>query len=335
MTPSAQAALQSGWQAWSLPIPLTLLLLAAAVVYLCGWWHLRAGRSAVIPAWRAGCFGLGLLLIWVALGSPLSVFDEQLLTVHMIQHLLLMTIAPPLILLGEPLMPLLHGLPRKFVQVFLGPILRWAPLQRVGRFLAHPAVCWIAAAAALVGWHVPAAFTLGLQSEAWHVVEHSCFLFAGFLFWWPVIQPWPSSARANPMWSPVAGNASVIEAVVRNSEAGNPVATRLRAERSPGVSEDLGHRSSGWWLLLYLFLATIPCDILSAFLVFSDRLVYPIYVMLPRQFAIPALEDQQCAAALMWTCVTVAYLIPAMILTMQLMGVRHGREERARLESAK
>ena len=335
MTPSVQAALQSGWQAWSLPIPLTLLLLAAAAVYLRGWLHLRVGRADVIPAWRAASFWLGLFLIWVALGSPLAVFDEQLLTVHMIQHLLLMTIAPPLILLGEPLMPLLHGVPRKFVQVVLGPILRWAPLQSVGRFLAHPAVCWIAAAAALVGWHVPAAFTLGLQSETWHVVEHSCFLFAGFLFWWPVIQPWPSSAGANPIWSPVAGNASVVETVVRNSGTGNSVATALSAGSSPVGLEDLGHRSSGWWLLLYLFLATIPCDILSAFLVFSDRLVYPIYLTLPRHFAISALEDQECAAALMWTCVTVAYLIPAMIVTVQLLGVRHGREERARLEAAK
>ena len=54
-------------------------------------------------------------------------------------------------------------------------------VQRLGRLLSHPAFCWLAASAALVGWHVPAAFTLALQSETWHVVEHSCFLVAGFL----------------------------------------------------------------------------------------------------------------------------------------------------------
>src|SRR5271168_525182 len=196
MTPSVQAALQSGWQAWSLPIPLTLLLLAAAVVYLRGWLHLRVGRADVIPAWRAASFWLGLFLIWVALGSPLAVFDEQLLTVHMIQHLLLMTIAPPLILLGEPLMPLLHGLPRQFVKAILGPVFRWPLIQKLGAFLSRPEICWVAAAAALIGWHIPAAFTLALRSEGWHVAEHACFLSAGFLFWWPVIRPWPSASRA-------------------------------------------------------------------------------------------------------------------------------------------
>jgi cytochrome c oxidase assembly factor CtaG len=214
-------------------------------------------------------------LIWIALGSPLAAFDEELLTVHMLQHLLLMTIAPPLILIGAPLMPILHGLPQPFVQSVLSPLLRSAPVQRMGRVLSQPAVCWLAAAAALVGWHIPAAFTLGLQSEAWHIVEHACFLGSGFLFWWPVVQPWPSLAT-QPRWS----------------------------------------------ILLYLFLATLPCDILSGFLAFCDRVVYPIYLSAPRHVSLTALEDQECAAALMWTCVTIAYLIAAAILTTQLLATR-------------
>jgi cytochrome c oxidase assembly factor CtaG len=207
-------------------------------------------------------------LIWVALGSPLSAFDEQLLTVHMVQHLLLMTFAPPLILLGAPVMPLLHGLPQPFVRAVVGPLFRWPPVQRVGRLLSQPAFCWLGAAAALVGWHVPAAFALGLQSELWHVVEHACFLASGFLFWWPVVQPWPSVA-VWPRWS----------------------------------------------ILLYLFLATLPCDILSAFLAFCDRVVYPVYLSTPRPFGISPLNDQQCAGALMWTCVTIVYLVPVTVLT--------------------
>src|SRR5271170_3663567 len=175
MPPSLQVALES----WRLPVPLVLVLILTAFVYLRGWLRLRSSSVNEIPGWRAGSFFIGLFLILMALGSPLSAFDEQLLTVHMIQHLLLMTIAPPLIWLGAPMMPLLHGLPRPFVQTVLGPVLRWAPVQSAGRFLSYPAVCWVAAAAVLVGWHVPAAFTLGLQSEAWHIVEHSCFLAAG------------------------------------------------------------------------------------------------------------------------------------------------------------
>jgi putative membrane protein len=201
-----------------------------------------------------------------------------LLTVHMVQHLLLMTIAPALILLGAPVMPMLHGLPQHFVRSIVGPVFRWKPVQLLGRLVSHPAVCWIAAAAALVGWHIPAAFTLGLQSEGWHVVEHTCFLCAGFLFWWPVVQPWPS-VSAWPRWS----------------------------------------------MLLYLFLATLPCDILSGFLVFSERVVYPVYFSAAHRFGMSVLEDQQCAGALMWTCVTIIYLVPAGSLTTRMLGVRNQR----------
>ncbi len=276
MPPPVQYALES----WAFPVPLTLAIVFSACLYLRGWLHLRSASVNIIPGWRAGSFLLGLFLIWVALGSPLAAFDEELLTVHMVQHLLLMTIAPPLILVAAPVMPLLHGLPRQFVQAVVGPLFRWLPVQRVGRVLSQPAFCWLAAAAALVAWHVPSAFTLALQSERWHVVEHACFLGAGFLFWWPVIQPWPSVA-VWPRWS----------------------------------------------ILLYLFLATLPCDILSAFLAFCDRVVYPAYLSTPRQFGISALEDQQCAGALMWTCVTFVYLVPAAILTTRLLSGRSSHED--------
>jgi cytochrome c oxidase assembly factor CtaG len=137
--------------------------------------------------------------LWIAIGSPLSAFDEASLTVHMIQHILLMLVVPPLVLLGAPL-PFLHALPQVFVRTTLGPFLRWPPVQSTGRFLTHPVVCWITAAAALIGWHAPSAFELALRSDAWHEVEHACFLSTSILFWWPVVQPFPSEARW-PRWS--------------------------------------------------------------------------------------------------------------------------------------
>ncbi len=276
MTPFVQAGLES----WTFPVPITFALVFAAFLYLRGWLHLRSGSVNIIPTWRAVSFLLGLLLICVALGSPLAAFDEELLIVHMVQHLLLMTISPLLILLGAPVMPFLHGLPQPFAQGVLAPLFRWPPMQRIGRVLSQPAFCWLASTGALVGWHVPSAFTLGLQSEAWHVLEHACFLGAGFLFWWPVVQPWPS-VPTPPRWS----------------------------------------------ILLYLFLATLPCDILSAFLVFCDRVVYPIYLSTPRLFNTSVLEDQQCAGALMWTCVTIVYLVAAAILTIRLLAERSSRED--------
>src|SRR5258706_7553762 len=250
--------LQNVFASWTLPIPVTLATILAASFYLRGWLHLRSAAANAIPSWRAASFLVGVFLIWLAVGSPLALLDERLLTAHMAQHLLLMTVAPALILMGAPVMPMLHGLPQQFVQSVLGPVLRWPLIQSVGRILSQPAVCWLAATAALVGWHIPAAFTLALQSEAWHVVEHACLLGSGFLFRWPGVQPWPSV----PRWSQ-------------------------------------------WSILTYLFLASLPCDILSAFLAFCDRVVYPVYLSTPKHFALSTLEDQQCAGTLMWTCVTI------------------------------
>jgi cytochrome c oxidase assembly factor CtaG len=83
-------------------------------------------------------------------------------------------------------------------------------------------------------------------------------------------------------------------------------------------------------ILLYLFFATLPCDILSGFLVFCDRVVYPVFLSSPRSYGLSALEDQQCAGALMWTCVTVVYLIAGAVFTARLLSPRrspHRSEE--------
>src|SRR5258708_20304351 len=156
MPPPSQNSLQDR----SPMVPLALTLLLAAIVYLRGWLYLRSRSVNIIPAWRAASFLIGVFLIWIALGSPLAAFDEELLTVHMIQHLLLMTLAPPLILGGAPVMPFLHGLPLRFMQSVLSPLLRWAPAQWLARILSHPAVCWLPPTAAFRGCHIPAAFTL-------------------------------------------------------------------------------------------------------------------------------------------------------------------------------
>jgi hypothetical protein len=79
-------------------------------------------------------------------------------------------------------------------------------------------------------------------------------------------------------------------------------------------------------MLLYLFLATLPCDILSGFLAFADRVAYPVYFSAPRLFGFSVLEDQQCAAALMWTCITLIYLVPAAIISTKLLAPRTSHE---------
>jgi cytochrome c oxidase assembly factor CtaG len=71
---------------------------------------------------------------------------------------------------------------------------------------------------------------------------------------------------------------------------------------------------------LYLFFATLPCDALSAFLAFSDRVVYPLYLSAPRDFGLSVLQDQECAGAVMWLCVTIAYVIPAAVITTKVLS---------------
>jgi len=196
MTAEAQALLND----WSPPLALNLTILLTAFFYFRGWLFLRRSSPTLFGAGRLGAFLAGMFFLWFAIGSPLSAFDDASLTVHMIQHILLMLVVPPFVLLGAPSLPLLHGLPPWFVRSILGPFLRWLPVQIAGRFLTHPAVCWILSTVALIGWHVPSAFELALRSDFWHEVEHICFLSTSFLFWWPVIQPFPSEARW-PRWS--------------------------------------------------------------------------------------------------------------------------------------
>jgi putative membrane protein len=105
-----------------------------------------------------------------------------------------MAVAPPLVLLGAPSLPFLRGLPQWIVRRAVGPVLRCAPVKWLGHFLTNPAICWLSATIALIGWHVPAAFELALRSDAWHNVEHICFLTTSLLFWWPAIQPFPSGS---------------------------------------------------------------------------------------------------------------------------------------------
>lgn len=196
MSPAIQTILHS----WVLPVPVTIFLVVTGFVYWRGWYRLRSLLPDVISVWQLTGFMGGLFALWIAIGSPLAAFDDELLSIHMVQHILLMAVAPPLILLGAPAVPLLHGLPQKFVRSGLGPLLRWPGVQWMGHTLTHPVSCWLAATAALIGWHSPTAFEFALRSDFWHEIEHACFFATSILFWWPVVQPWPSVARW-PRWS--------------------------------------------------------------------------------------------------------------------------------------
>jgi len=191
----------------------------------------------------------------------------------MIQHLLLMTFAPALILLANPCWPCGMACRASHETHSVGYSSRvgcndsrthFRGSHCAGRF--PPSRSWRGTSRRCLLRHcIPARCT--------HLSRHR--FRSGISFWWPVIEPWPSSKA-----------------------------------------------SSRWPILLYLFLATLPCDILSGFLVFSERIAYPVYFSAPRHFGLSGLADQECAGALMWTVVTVVYLVPAAIITTRLLSPR-------------
>ena len=244
--------------AWSVEPALVVVLALAGALYLRGWRRVAARRPGRVGAAHLAAFLAGLGALFVALASPLDTLAGRSLAIHMAQHVVLLVVAPGLLLLGAPLVPLLHGLPAGRAGRAAGAL-----AVRVGEWTGRPLVGWLAMSLALWGWHVPAAFELALRSWGWHVVEHACFLAAGLLFWWPVVRPWPD----RPRWP-------------------------------------------AWTLIPYLLLADLQNTALAAILVFSDRVLYPSYGGRPG-----ALDDQIAAGLLMWVPMSLAYLVPAAIVT--------------------
>lgn len=191
------AVSEAAFGSWALPVWPTALLLITGLIYYRGYRKIRRSRPALFPSWRLYCFLGGLLSIWIAIASPLDTLDALSLFAHMAQHLILMSVAPPLLLLGAPVVPLLRGLPRAIVRDGFGPFFRSRSLHNLALFLTHPVFAWMAMNVAFLGWHVPQAYELALRSPGWHQVEHACFFATSLLFWFPVVQPWPSVSRGS------------------------------------------------------------------------------------------------------------------------------------------
>jgi len=180
---------------WKLPVWLTLSMVLTAVVYVRGWLALRKTRRAQFSEERLASFLGGLGLLWVVVASPMDGFADALLAAHMIEHLLLMSAIPMLLLYGLPVVPLLRGLPRPVLTFVVGPLVRVTALRRVSEWLVTPAVAWLGMNVAYLAWHVPSAYNYALENETVHGLEHLCFLLTSLLFWWYIFRPWPAKPR--------------------------------------------------------------------------------------------------------------------------------------------
>jgi putative membrane protein len=131
-------------------------------------------------------FAAGLGALFLALASPLDALSDALFSAHMVQHLVLVLAAAPLLLLGRPWVPLLLALPAAWHR----RLNRWrrAGVARAAwRGATHPVTAWISHAAAMWVWHLPILYQAALNREPVHVLEHACFLGTALLFWWPLL----------------------------------------------------------------------------------------------------------------------------------------------------
>jgi putative membrane protein len=174
--------------AWSLEPAVLLAVLALLLAYLKGWRRARAPGEPHPPGLgRLALFLGGLLVILAALVSPIDQLGDQLLVMHMLQHVLLLDIVPILLILG-----LTKGLLRPVTR-------RVQTIERRAGWLAHPAVAVVLYAGFMWLWHVPALYDAALRNVNIHALEHICFAAAGGLYWWHLISPIRSRMRLGGM----------------------------------------------------------------------------------------------------------------------------------------
>lgn len=181
---------------WDLRLEVLIPLLTLGALQFWGWRALRRrGLRRFANGWRLAAYLSGLLVLAVAVMSPIDVLGGQLFMMHMVQHLLLVMVAPPLLLLANPFPTFLWVLPReqrKQVGAWFAPQ-GWA--ARLLRHAAHPAVAWFLYLSIFLGWHDANLYNLALRVDWVHDLEHLTFFGSALLFWWHVIGAGPHVHR--------------------------------------------------------------------------------------------------------------------------------------------
>ncbi len=169
---------------WSLQPAVLLAVLIVGTLYLRRWRRARSPGERHPPGvGRLALFGCGLLGILAALVSPLDGLSDQLMVMHMVQHILLLDIAPILMILG-------------LTKVLLRPATkRLQTIERRAGWLGHPAFAVLAYAGLMWIWHLPAMYDAALRNTGVHALEHLCFAAAGGLYWWHILSPIRSRMR--------------------------------------------------------------------------------------------------------------------------------------------
>ena len=178
------------WSAWNFESSIVIPLLVSMVIYIVGtlkiWQHAGIGRG--IPMKRCVSFFSGILGLVIALMSPLDALSDELFSAHMVQHLILILVAAPPLVMSDFPVAFLWALPRNWSQSFA---FRWNQsrlLSRLWQLMNSPLFAWSTFAIAIWLWHAPKFFDAALQYEWIHVTEHIVFLITAMLFWWLLLK---------------------------------------------------------------------------------------------------------------------------------------------------
>jgi putative membrane protein len=150
--------------------------------------YTRGLRRCRVKRWSVLAFWAGMFALVAALISPLENLSKALFSAHMIQHLLIILVAAPLLVLSKPVAPLLWGLPQGGRRLFTR-VERKKALRALWRALTQPLAVWGIHMAVIWLWHLPTLYESALYNDTIHVLEHASFFLTALLYWWAVLQP--------------------------------------------------------------------------------------------------------------------------------------------------
>lgn len=199
MSGGHEASSRGFWFSWPSEPLLVLGIFAAVAIYVIGRSRLHAEAPTYpLQRWRTACYFGGVFAFSLALLSPIAAYSEQLFSMHMVQHLLLLLVAPPLILLGLPFLPALWALPkstRKTVGRWFRP---GHPLASARRWISLPIVAVACYVVTVAIWHIPVFYDAAQGRTVTHDLEHLMFYGAALLYWWPIVTPRTARPQLGP-----------------------------------------------------------------------------------------------------------------------------------------
>ncbi len=239
-----------------------LFLVIVLIAYLRGWRHLCVTGHQP-PWWRLAVYGLGLTTAAVAL-LGLDELAEERFSMHMLQHLLLVMVAAPLIALGNPLPFVLWGLPRGARAALARTLRPRAMLRRALSVLTYMPVAGILYASTVWLWHVPFLYDVAIEHEGLHALEHAMFFTTAILFWWPILRPAPRlRARAHPgfqilyLLAATAQNTALGIILTVPERAFYPHYVRLAATLGGSAIDDQAFGGGLMWSMGHMYLLPI------------------------------------------------------------------------------